>query len=226
MFDFLRRQGRFFYLFLANILLIIAQPIFADFTGVKFVLYALYMLSMVSAIYAVGMSSRKLMISIVLASLAFLSIAIATLTDYSPFSFSFSLLFELVFNVYMIFAMLQGLLRVKDITHDIVYGSMAVYLLIGVTFSILYTIFYLVEPNAFQMNVENFSQESVIWWDFLYYSFVTLTTLGYGDIIPTGQIVRSASILEAITGVLYTSILLARFVSIYINQNFSRDEKD
>ena len=56
------------------------------------------------------------------------------------------------------------------------------------------------------------------WDDFMYYSFVTLTTLGYGDITPLTQTTRSLAILEAITGVFYTTVLVARLVGVYLVQ--------
>jgi hypothetical protein len=49
----------------------------------------------------------------------------------------------------------------------------------------------------------------------MYYSYVTLTTLGYGDITPASSYARSSAVLEAMTGVLYMAILVARLVSLY-----------
>ena len=58
------------------------------------------------------------------------------------------------------------------------------------------------------------------WFDCMFYSFVTLTTIGYGDIVPMTAQARSLSILEAISGTLYMAVLVARFVGLYSTKEF------
>ena len=66
----------------------------------------------------------------------------------------------------------------------------------------------------------------------IYYSFVTLTTLGYGDIVPRSEVVRGLAIMEAVAGQLYLAVMIARLVSLYIsgagqgNQRAARDGPD
>jgi len=57
------------------------------------------------------------------------------------------------------------------------------------------------------------------WFDCMYYSYMTLTTLGYGDIVPMTAHARSVSILEAVSGVLYVAVLIARLVGLYPRQD-------
>ena len=83
------------------------------------------------------------------------------------------------------------------------------YLLTGITFSYLFLITHALIPNAF--NVTDQSVNS--WPSYLYFSFITLTTLGYGDILPTAPLAKSLVTLEAIIGVLSPTIMIARFVS-------------
>lgn len=83
------------------------------------------------------------------------------------------------------------------------------YLLTGITFSYLFLITNALIPNAF-----NVAEQSVNSWpSYLYFSFITLTTLGYGDILPTSALAKSLVTLEAIIGVLSPTIMIARFVS-------------
>ena len=70
---------------------------------------------------------------------------------------------------------------------------------------------FVMAPDAFDTPGVDEDYASV---HFLYYSFVTLTTLGYGDIRPISPTARILSVTEAITGVLYTAILIARLVSL------------
>ena len=53
------------------------------------------------------------------------------------------------------------------------------------------------------------------WFDCMFYSFVTLTSLGYGDMVPISPQARSISILEAVGGIMYVAVLVARLVGLY-----------
>jgi hypothetical protein len=89
-----------------------------------------------------------------------------------------------------------------------VQGAIIVYLLTGLIFCLIYhTIFILDSGKSFNGLVGSHRKE------FLYFSFCTLTTDGYGDIIPVTSIARSLSNLEALIGQLYPAVLIARLVS-------------
>ena len=91
--------------------------------------------------------------------------------------------------------------------NDLVKGGIAIYLLIGLTFMHMYRVIDAVNPNAFTF--PQGQERGGNWADYLYYSFVTLTTLGYGDIQPVGRFAQSVSITEAIIGPLFIAIFLA-----------------
>jgi hypothetical protein len=98
------------------------------------------------------------------------------------------------------------------ITYHRIVGAILLYLTIGLVFVALYTMVGAYSPNAFSgMTVTaHVSLPS----DLVYFSFTTLTTLGYGDIMPVHPIARSLSNLEAIIGQVYPATLLARLVSL------------
>jgi hypothetical protein len=92
--------------------------------------------------------------------------------------------------------------------HHIV-GAVAMYLLIGIAFGEATRAMGLVDPEAYVANSgRNFARSELY-----YFSFVTLTTVGYGDITPVHPLARSLAILEALTGQLFPAILIARLVS-------------
>ncbi len=123
--------------------------------------------------------------------------------------------FSLCVMALVTFSILLEVVKSKSpIPRHIIWGAVAGYLLIGLTFATLFHLINLVTPGSFTYGLDpsamlNFS-------DFVYFSFVTLATLGYGDIVPITDQARSLAILEAITGALYLAILIAKLVSLSI----------
>ena len=103
-------------------------------------------------------------------------------------------------------------LRAGPITFHRIQGAVAAYLLLGVAWAHAYAILALVRPGAFSGAAGAADGPRA----FLYYSFVTLTTVGYGDVLPVHPAARSLSMLEAVTGPLYLAVLLARLVSLAV----------
>jgi hypothetical protein len=97
------------------------------------------------------------------------------------------------------------------VTMHRIQGAIAGYLLLGLTWANLYELLALRLPGAF--SGAEFAGTTYRW---VYFSFVTLTTVGYGDVIPIHPLARSFANLEALTGQLYPAILLARLVSLEV----------
>ena len=100
-------------------------------------------------------------------------------------------------------------------------GALCIYLLLGTMWSILYAFIEFAVPNAFQYPV---AQPTDLTSDFLYYSFVTLTTLGYGDITPVHPLARTFSYLEAVVGQLFLAVLVATLVGRFRGLEANRAE--
>ena len=98
------------------------------------------------------------------------------------------------------------------ITYHRIIGAIMLYLTIGLVFVALYTIVGAISPSAFSSL--SVAARTSLPSDLVYFSFTTLTTVGYGDIVPVHPIARSLSNLEAIIGQLYPATLLARLVSL------------
>ena len=93
------------------------------------------------------------------------------------------------------------------VTATTMWGAIAAYLALGMAFSILYTLMFQQDPGAFT----NVNDESL--GNFNYFSFVTMTTLGYGDIAPVGDVARAAAIFQTLLGQIYLVVVVARVVS-------------
>ncbi len=94
-----------------------------------------------------------------------------------------------------------------------VYGGITAYLLMGLTFSLMYQFVFSFDGSAFIAHPDIHGHEHIITWsDFIYFSFITLTTVGYGDLIPTSNFTRGLAVLESIAGVLYVAVLIAQLI--------------
>ena len=118
-------------------------------------------------------------------------------------------IFTLATLVALCCVVLALVFRHGPITTRRMEGAIAVYLLLGFTWAHAYELVALWHPGAFTGAVDGGG--SLSW---TYYSFVTLTTMGYGDITPVHPLARAVAVLEALTGQLYLTILLARLVSL------------
>lgn len=107
---------------------------------------------------------------------------------------------------------LQRILQASRVTMDIVRGGVCVYLLLGYFWAILYSIVYTLDANAFSSTL--ITETSYL--NVLYFSFVTLTTLGFGDIVPVTEIASVLTVLEALVGQIYPAVFMALLVSGYL----------
>ncbi|MDH4049452.1 MAG: potassium channel family protein [Gammaproteobacteria bacterium] len=118
--------------------------------------------------------------------------------------------------LFLLLATWSGLRQVvfsEEMNSNRIYGAICIYLLLGVTWSLLYNLLHTADAGAFSGAITSSSRESDVQW--LYYSFVTLTTLGFGDILPVGPVARTLANAEAVFGVFYMAILVAMLVSAY-----------
>ncbi len=106
--------------------------------------------------------------------------------------------------------------RSGPVTAHRIRGAIALYLLIAMLFAFLYSIVELLAPGAFTMPGSWTRAAGAYAETFYYFSIVTLTTVGFGDITPVHPFVRSLVMLEALIGQLYPAVLLARLVSLEI----------
>ncbi|MFI6578225.1 potassium channel family protein [Nocardiopsis sp. NPDC050513] len=97
---------------------------------------------------------------------------------------------------------------------DLILAAVSVYLLIGGVFAAVFSAVEILAPGSF---VDTTHPEGPMRWQrFMYFSYVTLVTLGYGDIVPAGPWVRSLAVVESVVGTLYLTTVIARLVGVYV----------
>ena len=120
----------------------------------------------------------------------------------------------------------QSVFAKCKMTADRVAGAVAVYLLVGLLWALIYGIISATDPGAFK-GIESFDLgESGAQQDFIYFSFVTLTTLGYGDMSPVAPAAKTLAWFEAVFGQLYLGVTIARLVSLEIAHKEHPPEED
>jgi voltage-gated potassium channel Kch len=100
-------------------------------------------------------------------------------------------------------------MRAKQVDAEHLYGALSAYMLAGIFFGLFYWALEQITPGTFTA-AGNFSRVSA-----LYFSFVTLATVGYGDIVPRTDLARGLAIVEGVGGQLFLAVMVARLVSLY-----------
>jgi len=131
--------------------------------------------------------------------------------------------FAVAFFGFIGIIVLSDVLRAEKVTTDTIHAAICVYLLMGVTWALLYSVMEGIRPESFVIAQGQFSGATDYVPHFLYYSFVTLTTLGFGDITPLTPAAKSFSYMEAVTGQIYIAVLIARLVGLHIAHSMKKD---
>ena len=109
--------------------------------------------------------------------------------------------------------LLLFVLRAPSVNTEVLCASISAYLMLGLLWTVAYWLVAQVTPNAFAFNTG--PKESMGGFNAFYFSFITLSTVGYGDITPVSRIARWLAATEAMTGMLYVAVLIARLVALY-----------
>lgn len=185
-------------------------PLMADSDLEGLVLGVLVVMVAGSTIYAAGDSHFRRVLLVLLAVALVVSHFMRALVDAPPWTMAYEVIGVVMFS-YVSLLLLSKILSVRsDVSGELIAGAVAVYLLLGAIFAYLFALVETVTPGSF---LDAHSQAL----NFHYYSMVTLTTLGYGDIVPVTPVARGLGAFEAVLGQLYLTVLIARLVGMHIS---------
>lgn len=119
-----------------------------------------------------------------------------------------------LFLLIVILILLVKTFTVKKVSWDTIQGGISLYFLIGLFWAFIFQILTLINPSALSLlnTPSTFS-------DLMYFSFTTLTTLGYGDITPVTDFARNMTVLESTLGQIFLTVFVARLVGLYLGQS-------
>ena len=201
-------------LLIALALLFIGAPFVEDLKDGSLILSILFSLVLLAGVLAVADRKRVLVIAIVLAVPA---VGGRWLNHFRPdlVPQRVFLIAGLLLITFVIANLLRFILRAPSVNTEVLCASISVYMMLGLVWAMAYWLVDRLTPGgAFSFNT-NAGPRSIEGLTGLYFSFVTLSTVGYGDITPISTAARWLAAMEAMTGLLYVAVLIARLVSLY-----------
>jgi voltage-gated potassium channel len=213
-------QGRSIYLLVSLLVLVSIGPWLTDLVS-RGVWELLFTLVALSSIHMLGVQRGQALMAGLLALPTLASLWLRQLIPAVGLS-QVALVLLTLFLLYTTATVLLHVFSAKTVTTDTLSVALCVYLLMGYLWGSLYGLIYLLVPGAFHLPMEwTPAAEQGIARDvplnFLtYFSFMTLTTVGYGDVLPISGSARAAVTLEAVLGHFYLAVLVARLVGLHI----------
>ena len=206
-------EHRFYYLLVALLLTIVIGPLLEEFAVLRIVFDVTLSLIFIFGCFAVSQKKYVPWIAVVLSIPMLLSVWIG----YIGLEMSQLTLIGRVAGVAYL-ALLAGTIltfvfSARIVTWEVISAALVVYLLLGAMWGFNYAVIETLQSGSFSFSHQLEKQDSS---DFMYYSFITLTTVGYGDITPVTGVARSFSMLEGIVGQSYMAVLVARLVGLHV----------
>lgn len=168
---------------------------------------------LILGVLAVGRNHRKLMVAILLAAPAVIARWVHLFRpDLPPLYF---LAPGLVFIVFLIGNLLYFILHAPRVNAEVLCAGLSTYLLLGTAWMFAYLLVSDLSPAAFAFTTGLDSSHVLGGFNAYYFSFITLSTVGYGDIVPVSHVARMLAAAEAVTGTLFMAVLIARLVALY-----------
>ena len=210
----------------AQLLLTAISPLFSSIAQARTVLDITITIVFVTAIYVISNTRKHFIVGMLLMVPALL-LTWGVKLYHIPTLGYLSLAGTAVFFCYVASLILIDIFKSKMVTLDIIAGGICVYLFFGNICGMVYALIGRLDPAAFSIPEatasyigNNLGEVSSA----MYFSFVTLTTLGYGDITPVNTFARTLAYLEAAIGQIYLTVLIASLVGIHISTS-TRDNQ-
>ena len=219
-----QRLGRLFrqrcvYLFLALILLIMAEPFLVEVGRGRIALVFIHALVLVAACAALSQRATAFALAVVLAVPA-VGIEVYSAFGGEPLTPWFHWIVSAALYALVLGALFAYVLRREVMTTDKLWGAAAAFLLLGILWTGFYEMAQFISPGSFMLQGQPVELDLT---NRIYFSFTVLTSTGLGDIAPVSDIAKTLCVLEQILGVLFLTVMIARLAGIYL-PGAARDE--
>jgi hypothetical protein len=205
----LRRLSAIQFL-IAIVVLFVSTPFVEPLRSGPFIESILFSVVLISGILAIADRRSVMIIAAVLAVVALAGRWISYLRpDRMPPELF--LIGGILFVLFVIINLLRFVLTASEVDTEVLCASISAYLLLGLLWTFAYWLVAELIPNAFAFSGPDKSLEG---FNGFYFSFITMSTVGYGDITPVAKVARMLAAMEAMTGLLYVAVLIARLVAL------------
>ncbi len=205
------RSGNFWYLLCGLLFVLLSLPFLSQLHGIgRHSVMMIFNLSMLISFWSMAASRRLFVSGIILVSAIFLTASVDYFSDHFIFE-------PLRFALVMIFYILSAWIAARSIfvLHktdlNSLVGAFCIYLLLGLIWAVIYQLLHIFGLATFSNQLA--SEGKPVFPALVYFSYVTLAGLGYGDIAPVSSIVRTFAYLEVVTGQFYLAILVASLIN-------------
>ena len=196
----------------ALILLFVTAPFVQELDAGRVIESLLITVVLCAAVFAVGGRRATLTVAVLLATPAIIGRWVFHYWPLPQIQAFFVFCF-LVFVVFVVAQFLRFMLRARRVNSEVLCAAISTYLLLGLLWATAYILVARMMPGSFAgLPTE---KQPLQGFDALYFSVITLTTVGYGDLAPVSGPARMLAMMEAFTGTMYVAVLVARLVSVY-----------
>ncbi|MBV8436686.1 MAG: two pore domain potassium channel family protein [Silvibacterium sp.] len=206
---------RFFLLFLFLLADLAFYPFVSDTLGARYHIFrALGVAITLVAVYAVSFRKGLIFIALVLAVPAMMERSMFFRTGIGALSMT-SVFVGFVFDVFVMVVLFHRIFARDKPTAETLFGALCIYLLIGFAFARLYALIAAARPHVFYLDPTTNQHPVPLGFDFIFFSFGSMTTAGASGIVAVSPQVRALSVIESILGVLYLAVMISRLVDAY-----------
>jgi hypothetical protein len=212
--DRLRQSKQRFLILLFLILgLMVIVPILQRFVAVRIFIDIFLTAIFISMVYTFSYNKVHVIAGVFLAVVMLASLWLQYL-DPNKWILPMGMLAGVIFIAMVIGGIIGLIIKSEEVCRETIYAAILIYLLAALMWAFMYTFLELIDPASFNIEL---SRSGAYLPVFQYYSFVTITTLGYGDIIPITDVAKAFSVLEAVIGQLYLVVAVAWLVGMHVS---------
>jgi len=207
-------RHKFFCLFLYLLLALMVYPFVKEGSHGDFVFRVIGGFGILLTIYAISLRRTLLVLGILLAvpavwrNVAMVKASAGTVS-------MVAMIFSFGFDAFVVVMIFRAVFTRDQPTSETIFGALCIYLLLGFSFTSVYELVYALAPRAFYLDPLINLHAVPVRFDFLYFSFATITSVGAVGIIAVSAEARAVAMIEAILGVLYLAVFIARLVAAY-----------
>lgn len=214
-----QKPSKFQALLYSILALLVFQPFVPDTALREAVVTLIVTGVLISGVYAISDEKKRHIVSSIILAVPAITISGLHYFSKDPNLLTISYFLKIIFFLYILGVSLKHIMMLEKVDDDTILGAICAYLLFGILWAHIFSLIEHMNPGSFNGLAQDYSHPEFAtnaFRDFIYHSFVTLTTLGNGDITPVSMLARTFAVLEALVGQIYLTVIVARFIGLYI----------